>query len=204
MKFAIAIWLNKIKSIVKETSVGKSSWIKAHSTFSGFGDYQNSDSELESTVLQKRYLATSWKVWIETLTDEIGQLVMEKWSIWKSSFFKLVAILSHNQSIRILTDLRKPQIYQMINFLHVESFQKTRMELCLFGKKWVATSWKFYNCLSFLGVSSKWEFQNDMFQQIIFRKQSLFANPERLILWRKRIQKKWKQSLFTYLVDQNF
>ena len=45
---------------------------------------------------------------------------------------------------------------------------------CTFGEKWGATSWKF-NTLFEFGVSSKWEFQTDMFQQIYFWKKNFVS-----------------------------
>ena len=110
-----------------------------------------------------------------------------------------MAIFSHYRSIRILTQGSKPKMEYFCTSrrISIETWKKElngvfseKRELQLLG----------ISIFVLFGVSSMWEFPNDMFQQIYLRNKLVFLNPRETWIVKKTDPKKLKdKSLITYL-----
>ena len=127
--------------------------------------------------------------------EENEQLVMEKWSDWKSSFFETNGTFSALPVYQDSDTKRKCKDFSLEYPFAKKDFDTEldeKIEACFFWRKMNCNFNEFQYCLR---VPSMWEFQSVMLQQIYFRKNFVFSDPGET-----RIEKNWRSwKKFNYL-----
>ena len=141
------------------------------STFSDLSHYQDSDAKIETISGSWDCFTVSWTLLIESLMEEIEQVAIHKRNIWKDTFLKFNGF-SFALPVYEDCDTRDKTVYFSMEYLCTNkriSIQTWMKDLnCVF----LAKSEFQRLCSSILfalfGISSMWELQNDMIQQIHF------------------------------------
>ena len=141
-------------------------------TFSDHSDYQNSDASIKTDIFSWKWFAATRKLLIETLREEIEQVVMEKCSNWKASYFKTKGNFFQSTGVSGFWHKGENQrlfhgrlLYRNRNS---DRDQDERIEASIVGEKWVATP-RNSNILYVF-----WRFFNEI-QQIYFRNKFVFC-----------------------------
>ena len=144
---------------------------------------------------------------IENLMEESEKIVLEKWKEWKTNLFKTVGEffdepIHHDSDTREKTKSIHMEYSCIIRRNSIDTWMKYLININLEKIEWqlLGTSILF----ALFGVSSVWEFQNDMLQQIYFREKLSFLIPEKRGWWKKLIPKRKKKNAITYFYIQNF
>ena len=139
-------------------------------------------SKVQNEIKLHRMFRYVWEVFDRDLGGQKEPAVTEKHQFECRTESKVIALFRVLLTVRIQTKGSKPKIFPMGTFLQVRGlhwYLDEWMEPCISGGKWSSTSRNFNTTCAF-GVSSMWEFLNDMFQQIHFSEQKL------LFFWSRR------------------
>ena len=187
----------------RETSIRFSTWIK--SDFSDFGSFGLSGFWCIKKVKKlswKGFTATK-KFLIETLLEEVDQVVIQKWSKWEWIFFETNDILYSITGPSGFWHTRENQRFflgiPLYDLAYFDRDLDKGLNHCIIGEKWAASSWNSKTFCAFCRFVNV-RIPNDMFHHISFRNIFVFFSRKDYDS-EKNIPKKLKKRSVTYFLS---